>query len=46
MGVVFDGDYSVRMEQFRIFTEVLTVKRLKSYVTMIVEEAEVLCGFM
>ncbi|KAG0553878.1 hypothetical protein M758_12G048500 [Ceratodon purpureus] len=39
-GVVFDVDYSVRMEQFRFFTEALTVKRLKSYVTMMVEEAE------
>lgn len=42
-GVVFDVDYSVRMEQFRFFTEALTVKRLKSYVTMMVEEAEVPC---
>lgn len=41
-GVVFDVDYSVRMEQFRFFTEALTVKRLKSYVEMMVEEAEVL----
>lgn len=39
-GVVFDVDYSVRMEQFRFFTEALTVKRLKSYVEMMVEEAE------
>ena len=40
-GVVFDVDYSVRMEQYRFFTEALTVKRLKSYVEMMVEEAEV-----
>jgi len=40
-GVVFDVDYSVRMEQFRFFTEALTVKRLKSYVEMMGEEAEV-----
>jgi sterol 14-demethylase len=46
MGVVFNVDYSVHMEQFRFFTEVLEVKRLKSYVTMMVEEAEVRCGFM
>jgi sterol 14-demethylase len=39
-GVVFDVDYSVRMEQFRFFTEALTVKRLKSYVDFMVEEAE------
>jgi hypothetical protein len=32
MGVVID--YSVRMEQFQLFTEAFTVKRLKSYVTM------------
>lgn len=42
-GVVFDVDYSVRMEQFRFFTEALTVKRLKSYVDFMVEEAEVCC---
>lgn len=40
-GVVFDVDYSIRMEQFRFFTEALTVKRLKSYVDFMVEEAEV-----
>lgn len=38
-GVVFDVDYSIRMEQFRFFTEALTVKRLRSYVEMMVEEA-------
>lgn len=42
-GVVFDVDYSIRMEQFRFFTEALTVKRLKSYVDFMVEEAEVCC---
>lgn len=40
-GVVFDVDYSIRMEQFRFFTEALTVKRLRSYVEMMVEEAHV-----
>lgn len=48
-GVVFDVDYSVRMEQYRFFTEALTVKRLKSYVEMMVEEAEVracVCVFL
>ena len=43
-GVVFDVDYSVRMEQFRFFAEALTVKRLKSYVTMMAQEAEVQRG--
>ena len=41
-GVVFDVDYSVRMEQFRFFTESLRVASLKSYVAHMVFEAEVL----
>ncbi|XP_002982721.2 obtusifoliol 14-alpha demethylase [Selaginella moellendorffii] len=39
-GVVFDVDYSVRMEQFRFFTEALKVSRLKTYVDYMVEEAQ------
>ena len=40
-GVVFDVDYSVRMEQFRFFSESLRVSSLKSYVEQMVFEAEV-----
>lgn len=39
-GVVFDVDYSVRMEQFRFFSESLRVTSLKSYVEYMVYEAE------
>ncbi|KAL8138093.1 hypothetical protein V2J09_004094 [Rumex salicifolius] len=39
-GVVFDVDYSIRQEQFRFFTEALRVNKLKSYVDMMVFEAE------
>lgn len=39
-GVVFDVDYSVRMEQFRFFSESLRVSSLKSYVEYMVFEAE------
>ncbi|KAH7296629.1 hypothetical protein KP509_26G031400 [Ceratopteris richardii] len=39
-GVVFDVDYSVRMEQFRFFSESLRVSSLKSYVQHMVYEAE------
>ncbi|MCO5561099.1 hypothetical protein L7F22_014720 [Adiantum nelumboides] len=39
-GVVFDVDYSVRMEQFRFFSESLRVSSLKSYVEHMVYEAE------
>lgn len=39
-GVVFDVDYTVRQEQFRFFTEALRVNKLKSYVDMMVMEAE------
>ncbi|KAH7442743.1 hypothetical protein KP509_03G102100 [Ceratopteris richardii] len=39
-GVVFDVDYSVRMEQFRFFTESLRVSSLKNYVEQMVFEAE------
>ncbi|KAI5084495.1 hypothetical protein GOP47_0000664 [Adiantum capillus-veneris] len=39
-GVVFDVDYSVRMEQFRFFSESLRVSSLKSYVEHMVHEAE------
>ena len=40
-GVVFDVDYSVRMEQFRFFSEALRVASLKNYVEHMVFEAEV-----
>lgn len=40
-GVVFDVDYSVRMEQFRFFSESLRVSSLKSYVEHMVYEAEI-----
>lgn len=39
-GVVFDVDYSVRMEQFRFFSESLRVSSLKSYVEQMVFESE------
>ena len=42
-GVVFDVDYSVRMEQFRFFSEALRVTSLKNYVEHMVFEAEVCC---
>jgi sterol 14-demethylase len=40
-GVVFDVDYLVRQEQFRFFTEALKSNKLRSYVDMMVAEAEV-----
>ncbi|XP_051180165.1 obtusifoliol 14-alpha demethylase [Lolium perenne] len=39
-GVVFDVDYLVRQEQFRFFTEALKSTKLRSYVDMMVAEAE------
>jgi sterol 14-demethylase len=45
-GVVFDVDYSVRMEQFRFFTESLRVASLKGYVAHMVLEAEVLIAML
>ncbi|KAH7373474.1 hypothetical protein KP509_17G058700 [Ceratopteris richardii] len=39
-GVVFDVDYSVRMEQFRFFSESLRVSSLKGYVEHMVLEAK------
>ncbi|CAF2079203.1 unnamed protein product [Brassica napus] len=39
-GVVFDGDYTVRQEQFRFFSEALRVNKLKAYVDMMITEAE------
>ena len=41
-GVVFDVPYSVRLEQFRFFAESLKVIKLKTYVDMMVQEAQVL----
>jgi hypothetical protein len=40
-GVVFDVDYSVRQEQFRMFADSLRSSRLRDYVKMMVMEAEV-----
>lgn len=39
-GVVFDVDYPIRMEQFRFFADSLKVTRLRTYVDMMVEEAQ------
>ena len=43
-GVVFDVDYSVRQEQFRMFAESLRSSRLRDYVKMMGMEAEVRRG--
>lgn len=40
-GVVFDIPYSIRMEQFRFFADSLKSSRLRTYVDMMVQEAEV-----
>ena len=39
-GVVFDVDHKVRAEQFRFFAETLKPHKLKTYVGMMVKEAE------
>eukprot|EP00245_Coleochaete_scutata_P016143 TRINITY_DN743_c0_g1_i1.p1 TRINITY_DN743_c0_g1~~TRINITY_DN743_c0_g1_i1.p1 ORF type:complete len:518 (+),score=106.77 TRINITY_DN743_c0_g1_i1:134-1687(+) len=39
-GVVFDVDYSVRLEQFKFFADALKVNKMRSYVDMMVQEAE------
>ncbi|CAI5465414.1 unnamed protein product [Closterium sp. Yama58-4] len=39
-GVVFDVDYPIRMEQFRFFADSLKPTRLRTYVDMMVEEAQ------
>eukprot|EP00976_Prorocentrum_cordatum_P105838 1194338-Prorocentrum_minimum.AAC.4 len=39
-GVVFDVDHKVRIEQFRFFAEALKTKRMRTYVGMMVTEAE------
>ncbi|CAG9462094.1 unnamed protein product [Pedinophyceae sp. YPF-701] len=38
--VVYDVDHTVRAEHFKLFTEALKTDKLRSYVTMMVEEAE------
>jgi sterol 14alpha-demethylase len=40
-GVVYDVDVSVRTEQIRFFAESLKTEKLKSYVPLFVQEAEV-----
>lgn len=40
-GVVFDVDHKVRNEQFRFFAEALKSTKLKTYVQLFREEAEV-----
>jgi sterol 14-demethylase len=40
-GVVFDVDHKVRIEQFRFFAEALKKNRMRTYVGMMVMEAEV-----
>ena len=40
-GVVFDVDHLVRQEQFRFFAEALKTSKLKTYVDVMVKEAEV-----
>jgi hypothetical protein len=39
-------NFLLHIQQFWFFVEALTMKRLKSYVMMMAEEAEVRCGFM
>mmetsp|Transcript_13108 Transcript_13108/g.15840 ORF Transcript_13108/g.15840 Transcript_13108/m.15840 type:complete len:491 (-) Transcript_13108:705-2177(-) len=39
-GVVFDVDHTVRQEQFRFFAEALKGSRMRTYVGMMVQEAE------
>lgn len=39
-GVVFDVDHTVRLEQFRFFAEALKTSRMRTYVSMMVSEAE------
>lgn len=40
-GVVFDVDHTVRLEQFRFFAEALKKNKMRTYVGMMVQEAEV-----
>ena len=40
-GVVFDVDHKVRAEQFRFFADSLGTLRMKTYIGMMVSEAEV-----
>ena len=40
-GVVFDVDHTVRLEQFRFFAEALKTNRMRTYVGMMVDEADV-----
>jgi sterol 14-demethylase len=40
-GVVFDVDHKIRNEQFRFFAEALKSTKLKTYVQLFREEAEV-----
>ena len=40
-GVVFDVDHTVRLEQFRFFAEALKTNRMRTYVGMMVQEADV-----
>eukprot|EP00241_Pyramimonas_parkeae_P001670 CAMPEP_0114245264 /NCGR_PEP_ID=MMETSP0058-20121206/11792_1 /TAXON_ID=36894 /ORGANISM="Pyramimonas parkeae, CCMP726" /LENGTH=484 /DNA_ID=CAMNT_0001358283 /DNA_START=463 /DNA_END=1917 /DNA_ORIENTATION=+ len=39
-GVVFDVDHTVRLEQFRFFAEALKKNKMRTYVGMMVQEAE------
>eukprot|EP00897_Mesotaenium_endlicherianum_P007787 jgi/Mesen1/7036/ME000367S06251 len=39
-GVVFDVPYSIRMEQFRFFADALKASRIRTYVEMMVQEAQ------
>ena len=39
-GVVFDVDHVVRAEQFRFASEILRASRMRTYVGMMVDEAE------
>jgi len=39
-GVVFDVDHTVRLEQFRFFAEALKTNRMRTYVGMMVDEAD------
>eukprot|EP00958_Prasinococcus_capsulatus_P023578 scaffold3551_cov408-Prasinococcus_capsulatus_cf.AAC.5 len=40
-GVVFDVDHKIRAEQFRFFADSLGTLRMKTYIGMMVQEAEV-----
>jgi len=39
-GVVFDVDHTVRLEQFRFFAEALKKNKMRTYVSLMVQEAE------